>query len=190
MDDFQKDIDQCIDVLQKGGIILYPTDTIWGIGCDAKNEEAVKKIFHLKERNEIKSMIILVADEQEISNYTNADISKVLPLIINQPKPTTIIYPSGKKIASNIIGADGSIGIRIVQDSFCKSLINKFGSAIVSTSANISGKVSPNCFNELDEKIKKGVDYIVQYKQHELNESQASRIIRFDKNGTISVIRP
>ena len=141
-------------------------------------------------RSETKSMIILVADEQEISNYADSDISKALPLIINQSKPTTVIYPSGKNIASNMIAADGSIGIRIVQDSFCKSLIKKFGSAIVSTSANISGKDSPNCFNEVDEKIKTGVDYIVQYKQHELNMSQASRIIRFDKNGTITVIRP
>lgn len=189
MDNFENDIERCIHVLQNGGIILYPTDTIWGIGCDANDEDAVNKIILLKERSESKSMIILVADLQEVSNYTDEDVSKIFPIIENIAKPTTVIYPSGKNVAPKIIAADGSIGIRIVQDTFCRFLIKAFGKAIVSTSANLTGIQSPSCFDEIDEKIKMNVDYIVQHRQKDSGMKSASRIIRCESDGSISTIR-
>ncbi len=189
MDNFDHDIEQCIHVLRNGGIILYPTDTIWGIGCDANDEDAVNKIILLKERSESKSMIILVDDLQKVSNYTNEDVIQIFPMIENAAKPTTVIYSNGKNVAPKIIAADGSIGIRIVQDTFCRFLIKAFGKAIVSTSANLTGNQSPSCFDEIDEKIKMNVDYIVQHRQKERGMKSASRIVRWESDGSITTLR-
>lgn len=190
MNDFQKDIELCVRALRKGGSILYPTDTIWGLGCDAQNQDAVNKIIRLKKRSVNKSMIILLAEIQEIRNHTDIDPGNVLSCIKNQKNPTTIIYPQGKNVAPDIIAKDGSIGIRIVQDFFCQSLIKAFGGAIVSTSANISGDLSPSCFHEINEEIKKNVDYIVRYRQTDESKATASRILRYESDGSITIIRP
>lgn len=189
MHSFENDIAECCSVLASGGLILYPTDTIWGIGCDATNADAVKKIYQLKKREEKKSMIILVADEKEIFNYIESPDKKISGYLSSVKKPTTVIYEHAKNLASNLISEDVTIAIRIVNDEFCKSLITQFKKPIVSTSANISGEPFPKNFNEIDMKIKKGVDYIVQHRQNDLMSSQPSSIIKLNNKGEIEILR-
>ena len=183
------DIQACLEVLQKGGIILYPTDTVWGIGCDATNEAAVKRIFELKKRADSKAMIILVHDEQSILNYVEINELQVFDYIKGIHKPTTVIYPSAKNLASNLIGEDGSVAIRICKDPFCKTLIKQFGKPIVSTSANISGYPTPMCFNDISFEIIEGVDYVVKYKQDDNEIKQPSAIVKWDAEGNLVIIR-
>ena len=187
MDD---DINECLAVLHSGGIILYPTDTVWGIGCDATNEKAVEKIFSVKKRNEEKSMIILVADEKEIVTYTNDPNAVIYDYIKGVHKPTTVIYDNAKNVAANLINKDGSIAIRIVKDEFCCKLIKLFGKPIVSTSSNISGFPPASFFEDIDMEIKNGVDYIVQHRQDDLTPSVPSSIIKIGDDGKIFIIRP
>ena len=187
MDD---DIQECLKVLNSGGIFLYPTDTVWGIGCDATNEKAVEKIFSLKKRNEEKSMIILVAHEEDIALYTNDDNAVIFDYIKGVYKPTTVIYDNAKDVAANLINKDGSIGIRIVKDDFCIKLIQAFGKPIVSTSSNISGFPPASFFEDIDIEIKNGVDYIVQHRREDLTPSAPSAVIKVGDDGKIFVIRP
>ena len=189
MVNFENDIKRCIGVLNKGGLILYPTDTIWGIGCDATNEKAVEKIFSLKKRSDKRSMIILVADEKEIFNYAANPDKKIFEYLSTTQKPTTVIYEHAKNIDGNLINSDGTIAIRIVNDDFCKMLINQFKKPIVSTSANISGEAFPQNFNEIVAKIKNGVDYIVQHRQNDLMVSQPSAIIKLNNQENIEILR-
>ena len=186
---FKNDIDTCLDVLNKGGIILYPTDTIWGIGCDAKNEKAVAKIYALKQREEKKSMIILLAEEIDISLYAKTPSAIIKEYLKNPTEPLTVIYPDAKNLAANLIQEESTIAIRIVRDAFCKELITAFGKPIVSTSANISGEVSPANFDEIDPKIQVGVDFIVQHRREDHVSSKPSRIIKWEENDEITVIR-
>ncbi len=185
---FQKDIEESVKVLKSGGIILYPTDTIWGIGCDATNENAVQKIFSLKERPEKKSFIVLVSEGKEINNYV-ANADKIMEYLTKTKKPTTVIYEHAKNVAQNLISNDGTIAIRIVKDEFCKALITQFKKPIVSTSANISGQASPENYKAISKKIKNGVDYIVQHRQNDLSKSSPSSIIKLNKDGDIEIIR-
>jgi len=187
---FFDDIESCVDTLNKGGTILYPTDTVWGIGCDAGNEKAVEKIFAVKKRNEEKSMIILVADENDILNYTDDPTPVIFDYIKGVHRPTTVIYDGARNVAKNLINKDGSIGIRIVNDPFCKKLIQRFGRAIVSTSSNISGYPPPSFFEDIDIEIKNGVDYIVQHRQDDLTPATPSAVIKLQADGKIRVIRP
>jgi len=187
---FFDDIESCVDTLNKGGTILYPTDTVWGIGCDAGNEKAVEKIFAIKKRNEEKSMIILVANENDILNYTDDPTPVIFDYIKGVHKPTTVIYDGARNVAKNLINKDGSIGIRIVNDPFCKKLIQRFGRAIVSTSSNISGYPPPSFFEDIDIEIKNGVDYIVQHRQDDLTPATPSAVIKLQADGKIRVIRP
>ena len=187
---FFDDIESCVDTLNKGGTILYPTDTVWGIGCDAGNEKAVEKIFAVKKRNEEKSMIILVANENDILNYTDDPTPVIFDYIKGVHKPTTVIYDGARNVAKNLINKDGSIGIRIVNDPFCKKLIQRFGRAIVSTSSNISGYPPPSFFEDIDIEIKNGVDYIVQHRQDDLTPATPSAVIKLQADGKIRVIRP
>lgn len=187
---FSYDIQPCLNVLNNGGIILYPTDTVWGIGCDAGNEEAVEKIFRIKKRNEEKSMIILLADEKDIIQYTEDPDPLIFDYIKGVHKPTTVIYERARNLAKNLINKDGSIGIRIVNDPFCKELILQFGKALVSTSSNISGYPPPAFFEDIDIEIKNGVDYIVQHRQDDLTPASPSAVIKVALDGTIQVIRP
>jgi L-threonylcarbamoyladenylate synthase len=184
------DIDACVSVLQKGGLILYPTDTVWGIGCDAQNEAAVSKIYALKNRNEEKSMIILVAEESEILNFSSRENNVIFDYIKGIEKPTTVIYESAKNLAKNLLAADGSVGIRIVKDRFCQRLINTFGKPIVSTSSNVSGYPPPKIFSDIDVRIKEGVDYVVKYRQDDDMIASPSTVIRLADNGHIIVLRP
>lgn len=189
MYNWQNDIDECLSVLKQGGIILYPTDTVWGIGCDAANEKAVAKIFQLKKRQDEKTMIILLADEKEISNYVSQADPKIFDYIKGIQKPTTVIYEAAKGLAKNLINKDGSIAIRIVKDEFCKKLIRSFGKPIVSTSANLSGYPAPSVFNDIDNAIKNGADYIVQHRQDDLTEALPSAIIKLKADGSLIIIR-
>jgi len=187
---FEDDIATCLSVLKKGGIILYPTDTVWGIGCDATNEQAVQKIYALKKRQQDKSMIILLSRESDILQYSNQDYPKVYDYIKDVAKPVTVIYKEAKNLAKNLVNSDGSIAIRIVRDKFCKTLIDLFGKPIVSTSSNISGYPPPAYFRDIDIEIKNGVDYIVQYRQDDTTMARPSTVVTIDEDGKIIILRP
>src|SRR6185312_4116592 len=186
---FENDIVNCLSVLQSGGIILYPTDTIWGIGCDATNSISVQRIFQLKKREEKKSMIILVNDENMISDYVSNPSVKILSYISSAKKPTTAIFKNAIHLPNNLINEDGSIAIRIVQDDFCRELINQLKKPVVSTSANISGEKFPQNFTEISKEIKNGVDCIVQHRQNDFSKSVPSSIIKLNENDEIDFIR-
>jgi|SRR6185312_3855718 len=174
--------------IQKGGAILYPTDTVWGIGCDATNEQAVKRIFEIKNRPPAKSMIILVANMDQLEYY--ADVPEVAKDLVEYAEsPLTIIYPNAKRVAAPLIAEDGSIAIRVVKDEFCEMLINGLRKPLVSTSANISGEPAPVYFDEISDEIKSRVDYIVPLRQSEHTKSKPSRIIKLGMNGAIEIIR-
>ena len=189
MKKFEDDIISSINVLQNGGIILYPTDTIWGIGCDATNAIAVKKIYQLKKREEEKSMIILLAYESDIENYVLHPSKKIIDFISQQKRPTTAIFENAINLPRELINSDRSIAIRIVKDEFCETLIQRLQSPLVSTSANISGDASPENFKTINDQIKNGVDYIVQHRQNELHISQPSSIIKLNSREEIEKIR-
>ncbi len=158
---FNTDIEACLRVLESGGLILYPTDTIWGIGCDATNESAVEKIFALKKRIETKALIVLIADERSLLQYVASPHIEVFDYIQGVSKPTTIIYENAIGLAGNLLAEDGSVGIRICADEFCKHLIKRYRKPIVSTSANVSGFPPPKVFSDIDIAIKEGVTYVV-----------------------------
>ncbi len=189
MSHFENDINHSLKVLQSGGIILYPTDTIWGIGCDATNMNAIKKIFQLKKRAEKKSMIILVNHESMIGDYVSDPSFKLLSFIAAQKKPTTAIFNNATHLPAQLINEDGSIAIRIVQDDFCNNLIFNLKKPLVSTSANISGEKFPQIFNDISEEIKNGVDYIVQHRQNDFRINSPSSIIKLNDNNKIEIIR-
>ena len=170
----REDMAQALEVLKKGGIILYPTDTIWGIGCDATNEEAVKKIYDLKQRSDSKSMLVLVGSEGELQRNVEEVPEAAWMLIETAVNPITIIYDRPKGIARNLLAEDGSAGIRITSEVFSRTLCNRLRHPIVSTSANISGKKTPVTFSEIDEDIKKGVDYIVRFRQNDISRHKSS----------------
>ena len=186
---FENDIEKCLEVLRNGGLILYPTDTIWGIGCDATNEKAVAKVYQLKQRSDEKALIVLLADERDIMQHVAAPDLSLFDYLDSATKPTTVIYDGAIGFADNLIGNDGSIAIRICRDEFCRHLLKRFRKPIVSTSANISGMPSPKNFKEVSEEIKNGVNYIVQYRQNDETPAQPSSLIKWD-NGKVTVLRP
>lgn len=190
MSDFETDIENCLEVLEKGGIILYPTDTVWGIGCDATNAAAVQKIFELKQRPDNKSMIVLVADEKDILKHVASPDMSVFDYLDGTKKPTTVIYEGAIGLADNLPAADGSIAIRIVQEKFCRHLIKRFRKPIVSTSANISGDPTPKNFTGILNYIRKGVDYVVNYNQDDITEKESSAIIKWNRDGSVNILRP
>jgi L-threonylcarbamoyladenylate synthase len=185
---FEKDIDKCLEVLRSGGLILYPTDTIWGIGCDATNENAVEKIYKLKKRSDEKAMIVLVADEKDILQYVAAPDLSLFDYLDKVTKPITVIYDGALGFADNLITKDGSIAIRICKDEFCRHLVKRFRKPIVSTSANISGMPAPKIFKEIADEIKKGVDLVVEYRQHDETPARPSSLIKWD-NGNVTILR-
>lgn len=183
-----EDISVAADVIRKGGVILYPTDTIWGLGCDATNNAAVKRIFDIKQRSDEKSMLILLDDAEKLRYYV--DIPEIAwDLIEVADKPLTIIYPGATNLAENLISEDGSVGIRITSDEFCRKLIKVTGRPIVSTSANISGKPSPDIFDKIDQAIIESVDYVVKYRQNDRKPGKPSGIIKLGPGGEVKVIR-
>ena len=179
----QTKINKAIEVLDNGGIILYPSDTIWGIGCDATNTNAVEKVFKFKKRKNSKALISLVANKQQLKSITGN-----IPDLDITSKPTTIIYPNSKGLSYKLLAENGSAAIRIVQDKFCQELILLFGKAIVSTSANISGEIAPRQFSEISEEIRKNVDYIVNLRQNELMSTPSS-ILMINEDTSIIKLR-
>jgi L-threonylcarbamoyladenylate synthase len=186
---FETEVEQALQVLRNGGIILYPTDTIWGIGCDATNEETVRRIYEIKNREDSKSMIILVADERDVLQYVAAPDLAVFDFIEAQTRPTTIIFEHAVGLPDNLVAEDGSIAIRIAKDEFCKHLIKRLRKPIVSTSANISGQASPKNFSEVSDEIKAAVDHVVKWRQEDTTTALPSQIIKWNNDGTRTVIR-
>ena len=186
---FETDVEQALEVLRNGGVVLYPTDTIWGIGCDATNENAVKRIYQIKNREDSKSMIILVADERDVLQYVAAPDLAVFDFIEEQTRPTTIIFEHAVGLPGNLVAEDGSIAIRIARDEFCKHLVKRLRRPIVSTSANISGQASPKFFAEISDELKKAVDHVVKWRQDDTTPSLPSQIIKWNNDGTRNVIR-
>jgi L-threonylcarbamoyladenylate synthase len=183
------DIKKALEVLKRGGVILYPTDTIWGIGCDATNAEAVKRVYEIKKRNDRKSMLILLGNSSYLSFYVQLVPEIAYQLIDVTDQPLTIIYPGAKNLAPNLIAEDGSIGIRITDDEFCIQLLSRFKKPLVSTSANVSNSVSPANFSEINQEIIDSVDYVVTWRQDDYTKRQPSGIIKLGKNGEVEVIR-
>ncbi len=190
MIDFTNDIEACLLVLQNGGLILYPTDTIWGIGCDATNEAAVEKIFRLKKRADEKSMIVLLAEQRDLLHYVAQPDLGVFEFLNEVNKPTTVIYNDAIGLAENVVNKNGTIAIRIVNEVFCKHLLKRFRKPIVSTSANVSGYPPPQIFGDIDILIKEGVDYVVHYRQDDTTLAAPSAIVQWNSDGSFDVIRP
>lgn len=175
--------------MNEGGVILYPTDTIWGIGCDATNEAAVRRVYEIKQRLDSKAMLLLVDSSVKVDFYVQ-DVPEIAwDLIDVAEKPLTIIYSGARNLASNLLAEDGSVGIRVTNEAFSKRLCQQFRKAIVSTSANISGQPSPTNFCDISEEVKSAVDYIVEHRQEEVGHPKPSSIIKLDKGGVIKIIR-
>jgi len=189
MVDFEGDIKRCVDVLQQGGVIVYPTDTVWGIGCDATNEAAVDKVFALKERPAQKSMIVLLADARDILQYVAAPPPDIIALVEAFEAPTTVIYEHALGLAENAIAEDGSIGIRVTTDAFCKALIKRYRKPIISTSANKSGEPTPAIYKQIDAGILNGADYVVKHRQEDEALKAPSRIAKMDDEGNLTFLR-
>jgi L-threonylcarbamoyladenylate synthase len=185
----QNDLKKAFDILKSGGVILYPTDTIWGIGCDATNPEAVSRIYQIKKREDSKSMLILLENPAFLERYVN-DVPEIAwELVEISNTPLTVIYPGAKNLARNLIAEDGSIGIRFTKEEFTAKLLQRFRKPVVSTSANISGQKAPAFFDEISEEIKSQVDYIVEYRQNDTTPAKPSGVIKLWPGGRIDIIR-
>lgn len=184
----QQDIQNALEILKAGGLILYPTDTVWGIGCNASNTDAVKKVYQLKQREDAKALSCLVADDRMLKKYVKTIPDAAYTIIDIANKPTTIIYDEPQNLAANLISEDNAIAIRIPDDEFCFQLLRRFNGAIVSTSANISGFSTPKSFKEISQEVLKGVDYVVNL-HHEKICNKPSSIIKLKNNGIVKIIR-
>jgi len=187
---FEYDIEPCLQVLRTGGLILYPTDTVWGIGCDATNPVAVERIYQLKRRENHKAMVVLVAEEKDILSYVTQTDLQVFDYIKGVHQPTTIIYEQAVGLADNLLAENGSVGIRICRDPFCRQLIKRFRKPLVGTSANISGYPAPGSFQDIDALIIRGVDYVVHYRRDDPNPGRPSSIIKWENDGSYTILRP
>ena len=183
------DIVQCLKVLSNGGLILYPTDTVWGIGCDATNADAVKRVYQLKQRDDSKALIVLIDSAEHLDHYV-VDVPMIARELIDVAvKPLTIIYEGAYNLAGNLLGEEDSVGIRIPNDEFCHRLCERYGKPIVSTSANVSGQPTAGTFAEINPAIVQGVDYAVQYRRDDKKPHQPSNIILLSRDGTFKIIR-
>lgn len=185
----KEDLQQALETLRKGGIILYPTDTVWGIGCDAGNEEAVRRIFRLKQREDSKSMLCLLDAPGKLQGYVEEVPEMAWDLIELTTKPLTIIYPGAKNVATPLIAEDGSLGIRITGEKFTQALCSGLHAPLVSTSANISGQPAARNYQEVSKEILEGVDYVVRYRRDDLSEPKPSSIIKLGLHNEIKIIR-
>lgn len=185
----REEINKTLEVLKNGGIILYPTDTVWGLGCDATNTEAVAKVNEIKGRTADKSLIILLDTDGKLASYVSEVPEVAYDLIEYTEKPLTVIFSSAKNLATNVINANGSIGIRIPKHNFCQQLLQRFRKPIVSTSANISGQPTPRFFDEISDEIKEAVDYIVDLEQENQTPKQPSTIVKLGSGGQFEFIR-
>ena len=184
-----EDIRTAVQTLRQGGLILYPTDTIWGIGCDASNEEAVRRIFELKRREDSKAMICLVDSANRMQRYLRQVPDVAWDLVEFAEKPLTLILDGAVNLAPSLIAEDGSVGLRVTRESISHELCYRFERAVVSTSANISGEPSPACFAEVSDEIKQGVDYIMRSRQNDTSKSKPSQIIKLGLDGKVDILR-
>lgn len=185
----KEDLEEALVTLRDGGLILYPTDTVWGIGCDATNEQAVRKIFELKQRGTDVPLLLLVETAGRIPSYIEEMSDLAWDLIEMSDKPLSIIYDKAKNLAPSVVAKDGSIGIRVCKEPFVKALLERFRKPIVSTSANASGNSTPALFAEIDEMVKQGVDYVVKYRQEDTEMNTSSSIVKLQNDGQVTVIR-
>jgi len=185
----QEEIKKACEVMRQGGLILYPTDTVWGIGCDATNEEAVRKVYALKQREDSKAMLVLIDNAVKLDYYVKEVPPVAWDLLEVATNPLTIIYEGARNLAPGLLAEDGSVGIRVTEEEFSKQLCFRFRRAIVSTSANISGEPSPRNFAEISEAVKLGVDYVVNYRQKDKQKCKPSSIIKLGPTGEIKIIR-
>ncbi len=189
INEFGDDVKNALKALRAGGVILYPTDTIWGLGCDATNAAAVRKIYAIKQRAENKSLIILVNSPGMLERYVDNPPEVALQLAELSESPLTIVYDRGRSLAEGVASADGSVGVRICADPFCDELITGLRKPLVSTSANISGAVAPALFDEISEELKALVDYVCLWKQDDRSRAKASSVIRVSGNGVVKILR-
>lgn len=185
----REEINKALEILKNGGVILYPTDTVWGLGCDATNVDAVTKVNDIKGRSADKSLIVLLDTDNKLQSYVNDVPEVAYELIEYTEKPLTIIFSNAKNLASNVINSDGSVGIRIPKHDFCQQLIQRFRKPIVSTSANISGEPTPKFFDEISEDVKDAVDYIIDLEQEDRTPKQPSTIVKLGSGGQFEFIR-
>ncbi|MBX9850524.1 MAG: threonylcarbamoyl-AMP synthase [Cytophagaceae bacterium] len=185
----EEEIDKALLALRAGKVILYPTDTIWGLGCDASNEEAVRKIFEIKQRADSKALIILISRIEQLRDYVQKIPDIAWDIVDYSEKPLTVVYPGGRNVAKNVLAEDGSIAIRLVRDEFCMRLIDKFRKPLVSTSANISGMPSAATFQEIKPEILSQVHHIVNHRQDEKNPSSPSVVMKISMNGEVKFLR-
>jgi L-threonylcarbamoyladenylate synthase len=187
--EYEQDIKVCTDILKLDGVILYPTDTIWGVGCDATSQKAIEKLFNIKHRDEKKSFVLLMTDPKQLSQYL-ANPPLDLEVILEKfTEPTTIVYENAINLPSCVLGEDGSVAVRITKDPFCRSLLKRFRKPIVSTSANLSGDPSPLHFMLIHDDIKNNVDYVAHWRQNDISTRPASTILKLEKDGSFTKIR-
>lgn len=187
---FAEDIARCCEVLRKGGVIIYPTDTIWGIGCDATRSDAVKRVYAMKGRDDAKALITLVGDSSLLTRYVD-DVPEVAYDLVNlATSPLTVVYDRGRNLAPELLAEDGSIGIRIPDDDFCRELCRAMRRPIVSTSANFSGEPSPACFNDIDKRLLDKADYVVNWRRNDTSKVKPSSIMKLSAGGVFTIIRP
>ncbi len=187
--EYEQDIKVCNDILKLGGVILYPTDTIWGLGCDATNEQAIEKLFAIKHRDAKKSFVLLMTDVKQLSQFIANPLPDLETLLSKFTEPTTVVYEQAINLPACVLGEDGSVAVRITADPFCRSLIKRFRNPIVSTSANVSGEPSPIHFSLITKAIKENVDYVVHWRQDDISTRQPSTILKLLKDGSFSKIR-
>jgi L-threonylcarbamoyladenylate synthase len=185
-----REIREAARVVSAGGTILYPTDTIWGIGCTATDPGPVDKVYRIKQRSDSKSMLVLVSSEKMLSEYLLTVPEQALELVRPASRPTTVIYPGATGLAANLLAGDGTVGIRITRDEFCCRLIDTLGHPLVSTSANISGMPPPSSFREIDPVICRAVDYVVNWRQEDTSEARPSTVLKIGSGGAITILRP
>lgn len=190
MINFEEDVKNCIKVLEQGGTILYPTDTVWGIGCNALDDNAVDKVFELKQRPRQKSLIVLLADARDILKYVAAPHPDVIDIVEGFEVPTTVVYEGALGFPENAVHESGSIAIRVTDDPFCKALIKRYQKPIVSTSANLSGEPTPDVFSKVSEQVKAGAGYVVKYRQDDNEPKSSSRLVRINGDGNLEILRP
>lgn len=186
---WQEDIRQAVEVMRQGGVILYPTDTVWGIGCDATNAEAVRKVYEIKRREDTKAMLVLVDSDNRIPRYIQNVPNVAWDLIECADKPLTIIFDGAKNLPENLISEDGTLGIRVTRELFSQQLCFRMSKPIVSTSANFSGEPAARCFDEIDEELKSLVDYVCTSRRNDKPASKPSSIIKLSDGGLVKIIR-
>ncbi|MCY7420333.1 MAG: Sua5/YciO/YrdC/YwlC family protein [Chitinophagaceae bacterium] len=189
MKDFTTDLERCLEVLHAGGTILYPTDTVWGLGCDATNDNAVKKLIRLKGKPGQKGLIVLLSTERDVLQYVAGPDMELFNFLQQQTRPTTVIYNDGLNVADEVLDSDGNIAIRIAHEDFCRHLIKRFRKPIVATSANFHGEPTPQNFSQVNPQLVQQVDYTVKFRQQDVGIASASAIIKWNGKGNVTVLR-